>query len=464
MGGLGSLLNTARDALSVQAFGLNVTGQNIANTSTAMYARRSAVIQNRNLGTQSMGSVVAVGISQSRDVYIDRQYFQAAGSDSAAAQYSQELASVETLFNDLGSVGLGDSLDAMFAAFQQVAANPASATARQEVILRAEAFTSRTNEMAEGLAQQKLEMVQRAQDMARQATERAEEIAKLNQQIAFVSQSGQDASDLVDERNRKLLNLSEIVDIRIVPGRDNQLSVQTAGVMLVEGGSSRSLRVDVDDDNNLQVFATRAGGGPPDSEVTRMLSAGKLAGVVEAREKLFDVSDMFDGFVFDVATAINAQHAVGFGLDGSTGVNIFEVGATAPETARTIGVSAAIWNNPNAVAAAATLDELPGGSGNAILLGNLTSTAVTATGLSPAQAYGEIEGRIGVLGASARAESALREDIFAQAKVTRESLSGVAMDEELVNLERYQRAYQAAGKVLSTVDQLLEELMAKVGR
>ena len=52
-----SLLNTARDALAAQSYGLDVTGQNISNVNTPGYVRRSPILETQALGTATTGSV-----------------------------------------------------------------------------------------------------------------------------------------------------------------------------------------------------------------------------------------------------------------------------------------------------------------------------------------------------------------------------------------------------------------------
>ena len=465
MAGLTSLLNTARDALSAQSFGLNVAGQNVANANTPLYVRREAIIQNQAIGTQSTGSVVATGIRRAVDAYADRRFFEANANSNAATQYDSELQQIESLFNDLAATGLGNSLDAVFKSFQQLGALPADATVRADVLNKLDMFASTARSVGDNLAQQRGDMWTRARETASQTNEQSAEIAQLNARIVQARMSGHDAADLIDLRNSKLLNLSGLIDVKAIEGQDGSIFVQSAGIMLVEGSHSRALSVGLDEQNKLQIFASRMGGSQPDTEITASLSGGKLAGIKEARdEDLFDVSARFDRFIFDVAGSINSQHALGFGLDRSTGVNVFDVGPTSDGAARGLRLTSALAGHPEALAAAGSVLDLPGGSDNAVRLGKLAEVTNVFGSRTPSQAYGDIVGTIGVSRASSRAEVELRENVFQQTQTARESTSGVSLDEEMVNLQRFQRAYEAAGKVITIVDELLEELMARVGR
>jgi flagellar hook-associated protein 1 FlgK len=123
-----------------------------------------------------------------------------------------------------------------------------------------------------------------------------------------------------------------------------------------------------------------------------------------------------------------------------------------------------VFEKPNALAAAAATESVPGGSGNAVLLGKLAKLTNVFGNRTPSEAYGEVVGLVGTRRAGAASDATLKQDVFLQAEAARESLGGVSLDEEMVNLQRYQRAYEAAAKVLSTVDSLLEELLARIGR
>jgi len=466
MAGLNGLINIARDALTAQSYGLGVAGQNVSNANTPLYVRREANIETRAFSGQSTGSVSANGIRRAVDAYADRRFFEANSHSGSAKQYDSELQQIETLFNDLGGTGLGSSLDAIFKSFQQLAARPNDTTVRAEVLDKVDVFTTRARQIGDTLSTQMTEMLARARDIAAEANGRASEIAQLNARIVEARQSGQDAADLIDQRNSKLLGFSELVDVRTIEGADGAIMVQSSGTMLIEGSSARTLSVSLDSAGKLQVLASRAGGAQPETDITAGLSGGKLAGIKQARDKaLFDVSDRFNKFVFDVATAVNAQHQQGVGLDGSTGLNIFDVGTSYEGAARAVKISEDIFGRPQALGASLDATNLPGGSDNAVLLGKLADvTNVFGNTRTTSQAYGDLVGEIGTARASAKAEVELRGNIFQQAQTTRDSASGVNLDEEMVSLQRYQRAYEAAGKVITTVDGLLEELMAKVGR
>jgi flagellar hook-associated protein 1 FlgK len=73
-------------------------------------------------------------------------------------------------------------------------------------------------------------------------------------------------------------------------------------------------------------------------------------------------------------------------------------------------------------------------------------------------------GRVGPPKADAAATLDTREAMTAQVEAMRQSISGVSLDEEMVSLSKFQRAFQAASRVFTTADQMLEELLNTVGR
>jgi flagellar hook-associated protein 1 FlgK len=426
--------------------------------------RREAVLQTQALGTETTGGVQVQGLRRAADIYADRSFLAATAMQSAANEYDSQLASVESVFNDSSGTGFGSTLDQLFSSFQQLSARPSDPTVRQSVLNAADVFASRANDIANTLASQRTDLFDKASALASQTNQRAQDIAKLNQQIVTVRQSGQDASDLIDQRNLKLLDLAQLVDIRTVAGANDSVMVQAGGTTLVEGSNAQQIGVELDSSGNIAYIAHRSGGVDSAADITSTISGGQLFAVKQARDvDILDVSNRFDKFVFDVATSLNSAHAAGVGLDGQSGRNIFDVGSTSDGAARSIALSGDVAGHPEFIAAASNAGELPGGSSNAVILGNVASMPDVFGNRTPAQAYGDIVGDIGSRRAASRSDVDLRAGILQQSKTARESVSGVSLDEEMVNLQKFQSAYQAAGKVLATVDSLLDGLIQKVG-
>ena len=61
--------------------------------------------------------------------------------------------------------------------------------------------------------------------------------------------------------------------------------------------------------------------------------------------------------------------------------------------------------------------------------------------------------------AAAETESTLRADTVTQADNLHASAAGVSLDEEMVNLSRFQRAFDASTRVLRVADELLDTLI-----
>jgi flagellar hook-associated protein 1 FlgK len=347
--------------------------------------------------------------------------------------------------------------------FQKLSANPADATVRQSVLSAADQFARRSNEIAGGIASQRTDLHAKAEQLAKEANQRASEVAKLNQQIAQAQMNGRDASGLIDQRNQVLLGLSQVIDVRVIAGDNGSVTVQAGGTTLIEGTMTRSLSVGIDPEGKLSFFAQRAGSTDPPSDITAGVSGGALAGVKQARdEDLAVIAIEFDNFIYDVAAALNAQHAVGVAQDGQSGYRLFDIPTTSASAGQLITLSADVADKPQNLAAASSQDGLPGDSSNAVLLSGLASSKIVGSARTPAEGYGDIIGNVGTRRAAAKADVGLRQAIRQQATAARESISGVSLDEEMVNLQKYQQAYQANGKLLAVVNGLLQELLNNV--
>lgn len=456
---LTQLLLNARDALSAQSFGIGVTGQNVTNVNTTGYVRRDA-----NLATRVGGGVVAVGIRRAADQFLDRRWFAATGASGSASEREGQLSGVESLFADAQGTGLGDAISGVFDAFQTLSQNPSDPTARQGVLDKAAHLTTRLNDTANAIAERRQELLQKAQAAVAEVNAKASEVAQLNRQIAAAEARGEDASDLIDQRNQLILGISSLVDVRTFQDGNGDPVLQAAGTTLVEGDVAATFSLDLAADGSLRLWAQSS--GPPATEVTAGLSGGKLAGLKEVRDTdLVELGDRVDQLAWDVASAINTTHAAGFGLDGVGGRVLFALPPSASGAARQIAVDPTLLGHPDRVAASSSAATVPGGSDNAVALAGLADDLVASGGTRTAsEAWADVVGDFGTRLARARDTAETRSGVLAQTEAMRQSESGVSLDEEMVNLTKFQHAYDASAKVLATVDELMRELIDKVGR
>ena len=279
MTGLFGLLDVANGGLAAQQFGLSVTGQNVSNANTPQYMRRIALLQ-----SQAGGGVQIQGQQQVSDAYADSSFLTATSLQSSASELDNNLASVENLFSDSSGTGLGSSLNQLFSVFQQLSSSSSDPTVRQSVLDAAGQFASRANGIAGNIATQQTDLYNKAQQLAQEANQKSQQIAKLNQQIVEAQMAGRDASDLIDQRNQVLLGLSQIINIQVIAGGNGSVTVQGGGTTLIDGTMTRSVSVGLDGSGNLTYLAQRTGSTDTPSDITATVTGGSLAGVKQARD------------------------------------------------------------------------------------------------------------------------------------------------------------------------------------
>jgi flagellar hook-associated protein 1 FlgK len=155
-----------------------------------------------------------------------------------------------------------------------------------------------------------------------------------------------------------------------------------------------------------------------------------------------------DGVAANLASAVNAQHALGFGVDGSTGLDFFS-----GTTAATISVAI---TDPNQVAISAAASTLDGDNGDLL-------AEIGGSGTGPDRQYRAMIADLGIQAQTTARHADIQNNVTSQLDAQRESESGVNLDEEMTNLLTYQRAYEAASRVLTTVDSMLDQLINRTG-
>jgi flagellar hook-associated protein 1 FlgK len=183
--------------------------------------------------------------------------------------------------------------------------------------------------------------------------------------------------------------------------------------------------------------------------ITSTLTAGKIGGALNVRDDtLAGFSSQLNALATQIATAFNAAQAQGFDSSGGVGQSFFSLPAVSSSAAAKISVSI---TDPGLIAASS--DGSTGSNGNVINL-SAALTSSLSSGQAPADAYASLVFEVGDAASKASAESAAVGLNIQQLTNLQGSVSGVNTDEEATNLIRFQTAYEAAARIVSTIQQL----------
>jgi flagellar hook-associated protein 1 FlgK len=268
-------------------------------------------------------------------------------------------------------------------------------------------------------------------------------IASLNTQITALSPNA-DAGTLEDQRQQAIAQLSQLVGLDQISTDNNGITLTTSGgAVLVSGSQSFAL-------STTQVGGTThilAGG----QDVTSNLTGGDLGGVLQARDQqLPSYQSALDNLAFAVGTQVNQQNALGVDGNGNPGAGLFSLPAASSGAAALIQVATA---DPNAVAAAAT-GQGSAGNANASALAGLSNANIVG-GQTASGFLASFLGQIGSDTAAATTNNSAQQATLTQLTTQKDSLSGVSLDQEALNLTQYQRAYQAAAQVFNIANSIM---------
>jgi flagellar hook-associated protein 1 FlgK len=445
----------ALSALRYNRVAMDVASSNVANANTEGYTRRMAVAQATGAPAVpalwsrwngSAGGVEIGGVERMVDPLLDARARQEQASLSFLDTRAAALVRFETTLGEPGENGVAAALSAFKQGWHDVANNPGDEAARGQLLGRAEtlqaAITSQGNAVATEWADQRI----RLDAVATQVNVLAADLAKLNLSLKSAHNAGTDAGTLLDQRDQLTLQLAELTGARVEVKDDTSVVVSIGSQLLVEDATSATMAV-----TGSRSLAGSAAepmgvsvGGMPVTIVGGL--SGEAGGALQLLTvDLPDYQTELDAFVATLTTDVNTQHQQGADLDGNPGVALFS-----GTTAATLEV---VITDPRRVAAATP------GQGD-LDAGNAGTLATMDLG---AGQYRSLVTDFGVSVSSSRRVADNQAVLAAQVNASRESLSGVNIDEEMVHLLAAQRAYEGAARVITTLDSVLDTLINRTG-
>jgi flagellar hook-associated protein 1 len=431
-------LQTSLRGLLAQQRALDTTGHNIANASTSGYSRQEAVLAaapalaipqgavQGGAGAHIGGGVDVLAYRRIRDTFLDLQYRAQATRLGDESGRAEGLDRAELALAEPSDNGINKQLSEFWSAWADLANAADDPAARTSLLEQADSLAN-----AFGIVDTQLELVGRqAADEYAALTASGGEIDQIGQEIAALNDTikrfvtaGDTPNDLMDQRDQLLDKLAAYGTTSIVSNPDGSVEVTF-------GGASGPMI-------DATGYHAEPLGASPGGRLGALKELSTVPGglIDSYRAELGAVAET-------IATAVNAIHP-----------NFFSI-SHAPPASYGAATLAVLADDSTLLAGTS-----PGASAN-----ERARAISELSGKGPDSAYNAFVSRVG-----SEVREATRNEANAQALTDavqdrRESVAGVSLDEEMGNLVRFQRAYQASSRAMSTMDEMLDVLINRTGR
>ncbi|HYA85700.1 MAG TPA: flagellar hook-associated protein FlgK [Nitrospirota bacterium] len=316
-----SLYNIGESALIANKTALAVTSNNIANVNTPDYCEESVTLQiapTSSIGVGQAGSgVMATNTTRSYNSFLEAQLLNEQQHQSASASLNTSWGQVQDVLNEAQGIGLSAPLANFFNDWNEVATDPQNSAARTQLLQDANTFVQTAQSIESSINDTVNNDNANISSDATQTNSLASQIAGLNQQIVAAQANGTDASNLQDQQDAALTSLAKLVDFTSYTDQNGSLTVVVGNQNLVSGNQTNQMTTGTDTNGNATVVL----GG---TDITSNIQGGDIGGLIQARNGIQTTTLAgLNLLVASLAQQVNSLQSQGYGLDGSTGNNLF---------------------------------------------------------------------------------------------------------------------------------------------
>ncbi len=456
MPGLNSIMDTSLSALFAAQAGLATTGHNIANANTPGYSRQLVQFAARRPDMTAVGAigrgVEVEGVRRIQDEFILNNLRSQTARGESYAAVDSALSEVESILGSIDNDHLGDALTRFFGAWNALAQPTITDSLKENVVTSAVSLVTDLHSIDESLTALETNIESSIQLEIGNLNRLLTQVADLNRQIMSAEAGGQEANDLRDQRDLLITQVSSIAEVSTYEREDGTKDVILAGrtmvardsVTLFESAYEKSA------DGYRMTIVTNG------SKQAVRLSLGKLEGLMTSRDvHITNVRAQLDGVARKLIEDVNALHTQGRTLSGS-GLQFFT-----GDNMHTIGVNQELMDNSGLVAIGRTT--APGDNELALAIANLGNVS---SGIGGDDTVNDVYRSLLTELASNRSTYEFmvvnQQDVVVALESKLASIAGVSLDKEGAAMVRYQNSYNAAAKIVATVQEMYDTLMNMV--
>ncbi len=292
-------LNTVQAGLQVTQAALQIVGANVANAQTPGYVRKT--LDQVTTAAGASISVRSAAIERELDQLVQSQLRQATSGGSYADKLSSLYQQLQTLY---GAPGASSGLDTLFnnftTALQNLAVSPNSFSAQSSAVNSAQLLAQQLNSFSNNIQGMREAAEQGIAADVQTANTDLQQIAAINQQISTSNPDDPTTATLLDQRDKAIDQLSTLMDIRVIPGQFNQVSVYTGSGTQLVGAQAMTLSFNAQ--GNLTpasqwnadptksgagtITLTSPGGSSIDLLASGAIQSGEIAAYLQMRDKI----------------------------------------------------------------------------------------------------------------------------------------------------------------------------------
>ena len=458
---IGGLFDISVRTMSTYQEAINVSSNNISNAGNPDYTRQRVLLASEaNLDGNGAG-VKMQDVMRVRQDVLDTQIRKYQSTFSDADKRSVVLQQIETLTGEPSSTGISAGITDFFNTWNELSANPTSSQLRLNVVQKAQNLSQRFKQTVDGLTDIQYSVQQQANSTVDQINGYLKQIHDLNLQVYDAQSRGVKASELEDQRDSLIDQLSQLVNVSVQKSDSGAVQVNVGGSYGADQSGYNQFQlaningqlrlVSVHDTNSVAVVNSGQFNALSD------LYSNKIPGYLSNLENLENT------FV----SKVNELHMQGYTLSttgaSTNGIPFFgEVGSSGVVNAVVDGelkINSSILTDPGNIAAS----DVQGADGNSNVSNKIASLLNTKflelNNLSFSDGYSSILNSIGLDKNQSDNEVQSDNTIMLNLKTQKQSYSGVSIDEEMTNIMKYQRSYDAAAKMIKIADDMIQTLL-----
>lgn len=472
MAGLFHTLNMGAESLHANRQGVDTAGHNIANAQVEGFSRQRVNIEQRQ-PLESRGLIIGNGvfvrnITRSHDKFLEGQVNLTNQNMGRSETLHENLSAIEEIYSPALNAQVSDEMTKFFNGVQDLSNFPDELPVRTALRESAQDLAISFRRVDESLRRSQGDLNTKIEAEAQELSAGLKQVAQLNVSISTM-EGGQNmpANDLRDQRDKVVRDLTKRIDLHYYEDENGMLVIRgPQDTILVDGKRPSSFFVRATGGkqgrgfNELILVDSEGGNVRTMSDKVR---SGKVSALFEIRDNICErLLEKNNEMAFVMSDKFNEIHKQGYGIgqfSSGSGRNFFQPLVDKEFAAQNFRIADTIAESTDSIAAASS-PEAPGDNVVANLLGTLKDTRILNDGKATLNEY--YADYVGIVGLDTlRAEQMKQADsiLMGDLNTRREGVAGVSLDEEAVNILKWQAAFTASSKVITTTDEMIETVL-----